>query len=107
MIRALIIDDEAHIRKDIRSRVEDHFSKDIVIIGEAESVETGLIAIDKYEPHLLFLDVHLIDGTGFDVLTQTTYKDFDVIFVTGFDDHAIKAIKVGALDYILKTCRYR
>lgn len=102
MIRALIIDDEAHIRKDIRSKVEDHFSKDIIIIGEAESVETGLTAIDKYEPHLLFLDVHLTDGTGFDLLTQTAYKDFDVIFVTGFDDHAIKAIKVGALDYILK-----
>jgi two-component system LytT family response regulator len=102
MIRALIIDDEAHIRKDIRSKVEDHFSKDIIIISEAESVETGLIAIDTYEPHLLFLDVHLTDGTGFDLLTQTAHKGFDVIFVTGFDDHAIKAIKVGALDYILK-----
>ncbi len=102
MIRALIIDDEAHIRKDIRSKVEDHFSNDIIVIEEAESVETGLIAIDKYEPQLLFLDVHLTDGTGFDLLTQTAHKGFDVIFITGFDDHAIKAIRVGALDYILK-----
>ena len=102
MIRALIIDDEAHIRKDIRSKVEAHFSNDIIVIEEAESVETGLIAINKYEPQLLFLDVHLTDGTGFDLLTQTAHKGFDVIFITGFDDHAIKAIKVGALDYILK-----
>ena len=99
MIRALIIDDEAHIRKDIRNKVEDHFSNDIIIIEEAESVETGLIAIDKYEPQLLFLDVHLTDGTGFDLLTQTAYKGFDVIFITGYDDHAIKAIKVGAVSY--------
>jgi len=102
MIKALIIDDEAHIRETVREKVATYFPKEIAIMGEAESVEGALKAIVQFEPDLLLLDVNLNDGTGFDVIEQSTYKDFDVIFITGFDNHAIKAIKVGALDYILK-----
>lgn len=102
MIRALLIDNEAHIRDDVREKLETYFKDEILVVGEAEGVETGLAAIAKHSPDLLFLDIHMDDGTGFDLITQSQKKDFEVIFITGFDQHAIKAIRVGALDYIIK-----
>lgn len=102
MIKAIIIDDEKHIREDVRSKVVSHFAKEIAIMAEASSVEEALLAISTFEPDLLLLDVNLEDGTGFDVISKSEYTNFDVIFITGYDNHAIKAIKVGALDYILK-----
>jgi len=102
MIKALIIDDEAYVRKDINEKICTLFSNNIEIVAEAESVKSGLEALEEFEPDLVFLDIHLGDGTGFDLLEKSNFKNFDVIFITGFDNHAIKAIKVGALDYILK-----
>ncbi|WP_299215488.1 LytTR family DNA-binding domain-containing protein [uncultured Dokdonia sp.] len=102
MIKAIIIDDEASIRADIRERITTHFKNEINSIQEADSVASGIKAIEACKPQLVLLDVDLGDGTSFDLLQKVTYKDFDVIFVTGYDTHAIKAIKVGALDYILK-----
>jgi two-component system LytT family response regulator len=102
MIKAVIIDDESFVRNDIKDKLINKFNDDIAIVGEAKSVEEGRVLIDKIKPNLVFLDINLGDGLGFDILKSVTYKEFDVIFVTGFDDHAIKAIKVGALDYILK-----
>lgn len=102
MIKALLIDNEAHIREDIREKLETYFKDEILVVGEAEGVETGLKAIERHKPDLLFLDIHMDDGTGFDLINQSQRKDFDVIFITGFDQHAIKAIRVGALDYIIK-----
>lgn len=102
MIKAIVIDDEAFIRKDIRELIGENFPKEISIVAEADSVADADEAIQKYEPDLLFLDIQLGDGTGFDLIQQSAFKGFEIIFVTAFDHHAIKAIKVGALDYILK-----
>lgn len=102
MIKAILIDDDSQIRNDVREKILAQFDNEIIIVGEADSVASALVQIENHKPDLLFLDIHLTDGTGFDVLTKTDYKDFDVIFITGFDNHAIKAIKVGALDYIIK-----
>ena len=102
LIRAIIIDDDLLIRKEIREKIESNFKDEILIISESESVKTGIQEIEKYEPNLLFLDIHLKDGTGFDIIERSEYKNFEVIFITGYDEHAIQAIKVGALDYILK-----
>lgn len=102
MIRALIIDDELHIREDIRENICHSFSEHLTIVGEAASVQEGIEQIEKLLPDIVFLDIHLPDGTGFDILSKINYKEFDLIFITGFDHLAIKAIKVGALDYILK-----
>ena len=102
MIRALIIDDESHIREDIKSNINHSFSEHLTIVGEATNVKEGKEQIEKLLPDIIFLDIYFPDGTGFDILSQVIYKDFDLIFITGFDNHAIKAIKVGALDYILK-----
>lgn len=102
MIKTVIIDDEASVRADVKEKIASHFKNEISIIGEADSVASGIKIIEQLKPQLLLLDINLGDGTSFDILQQTTFKDFDVIFITGYDTHAIKAIKVGALDYILK-----
>lgn len=102
MIKAIIIDDEVLVRKDLEEKLINFFPHEIVIVAQAESVESGLVAIQSHKPDLLLLDVHLTDGTGFDLITKCEDKNFDVIFITGFDNKAIQAIKVGALDYILK-----
>ncbi len=102
MIKAVLIDNESFVREDLRAKIEDNFAAEVVIVGEANGVTSGLDLIRKFEPDLIFLDIHMEDGTGFDLLEQIPEKTFDVVFITGFDQHAIKAIKVGALDYILK-----
>jgi two-component system LytT family response regulator len=102
MIRAIVIDDEPLMQKEVQRRLTSFYLKDIAVVGTATSVADGVLAINTFEPDLIFLDVHLNDGTGFDILEQCTYKGFNVIFITGYDHNAIRAIRVGALDYILK-----
>ena len=102
MIRAIVIDDEAYIRRNIIDMLSQNFKSEVNVVNEAESVSDALTKIEEYRPDLLFLDINLKDGTGFDILQRCELSKLNVIFVTGFDQHAIKAIKVGALDYILK-----
>ena len=102
MIKAIIIDDESYIRTTIEAYISNKFTKDIRIVGTANSVEASLKIINQLQPDLLFLDIKLQDGTGFDILEGLLDKNINVIFITGYDNHAIKAIKVGALDYVLK-----
>lgn len=102
MIKAVAIDDESYILEDVKELVSNLFPNEIEIVGVARSVKEGLKLIGNTQPGLLFLDIDLGDGTGFDLIEQSDFKGFDVIFITGFDHHAIQAIKVGALDYILK-----
>jgi len=102
MIRAIIVDDESHIRDEIREKIATHYTRHISIVAESNSKENAIKSIEELEPDLVFMDVNLGDGTGFDVIQESSFTDFDLIFITGFDNHAIKAIKVGALDYILK-----
>lgn len=102
MIRAVVVDDETSMREEVTSRLTSAFLKEVAVVAEADSATTAIEVISKFQPELVFLDVHLIDGTGFDVLEQCDFKDFNVIFITGYDTNAIKAIRVGALDYILK-----
>ncbi len=102
MIKAIVVDDEAHVRENIKSKISIFFSGEIDVVGEADSVSTAIKVIEDSKPNLLFLDVHIKEGTSFDVLFKLLNKNFDIIFITGFDEHAIKAIKIGALDYILK-----
>jgi two-component system LytT family response regulator len=102
MIKAILVDDEAYIRGNIKAKLSQYFDEDIEVVGEAESVKSAIKLIQEKKPDLLFLDIHLQDGTSFDILHKISHKNFDIIFITGYDNHAIKAIKVGALDYILK-----
>ena len=102
MIKAILVDDENHILEDVEKIVAHKFHDSIEIVGKAQSVHEAVSQINDKEPELLLLDVQLEDGTGFDILNKINLKNKEVIFITGFDHHALKAIKIGALDYILK-----
>ncbi len=102
MIKALIIDDEFYVRKEVEDHILSHFKNVISIVGEAGSVKEALLLIETTKPDLVFLDIQLTDGTGFDLISKTIFDGFRVIFITAYNEYAIQAIKVGASDYILK-----
>lgn len=102
MLRGLIIEDEQHVREELQKLLVKNFSNHITIVGEAASVKEGVKAVLTHSPDLVFLDVDLGDGSSFEILEMLPNINFDIIFVTGYDSHAIKAIKLGALDYLLK-----
>jgi two-component system LytT family response regulator len=74
----------------------------ILIIGQANSVESGITLIKQIAPDLVFLDVEMPDGTGFDLLQKLKPIPFKVIFITGYEDFAIRAFRFSAIDYLLK-----
>ena len=98
-VRAVIIDDERLARKELRRLLEAHPSVDIV--GEAANAAEAKKLIAAQEPDLLFLDIEMPEGSGFDLLAALAPVP-TVIFTTAFDAHALKAFEVNALDYLLK-----
>ena len=101
MKKALVIDDENRTR-DLIAKMINSFGLDIVAIPAGESVASGIKAIEEHHPDIVFLDIQMPDGTGFDLLRSIPNKSFEVIFITAHEEFAIKAIKFSALDYILK-----
>jgi two-component system LytT family response regulator len=101
MINTVIIDDEKRGISSLKSLLKD-YCPDVNLLGEANSVESGLNLIHKSKPSLVFLDIEMPDGTGFDLLEQLPEKNFHVIFTTAHDHYALRAIKFSALDYLLK-----
>jgi two-component system LytT family response regulator len=100
-MNAIIVDDEKYIRDLIKSLLTENF-KDINITASVSSVKEAYEAINNEMPDLLFLDVELPDGNGFELLGKIPSAGFKVIFITGHSEYAVAAIKVSALDYILK-----
>ncbi len=101
MIRTLIVDDEPNARQLIRNILE-LYCDNVTVVGEAVNVNDGLIKIKELNPDLLLLDIQMPDGTGFDLLKKCKSLSFNFIFITAYEQYAIKAIKMSALDYILK-----
>lgn len=102
MITAVLIDDDKHLRKGLTALLE-RYTNEIQIIGEADSVKTGVVILEKLKPEVLFLDIHLSDGTGFDILEQLKGKtNAHIVFITAHEQYALKAFKFSALDFILK-----
>lgn len=101
MINCLIIDDEMNARNAIKSML-DFYCKDVIVVGEAEDVKSGLLSIHKHKPDLVFLDIKMSDGTGIDLLRKLQNIPFKVIFITAHDHYAIQAFKFSAIDYLLK-----
>lgn len=101
MLNAVVIDDEMYCRDTVTHLLKEYFP-DIKVVAESDSVAKGLIAILQNKPDLLLLDIELIDGTGFDLLSQLPEHDFQLVFITAFDHFAIQAIKHSAIDYLLK-----
>ncbi len=100
-MRVVIIDDEKRARNYLRGILEDQF-KAIDIVGEADGVNAGVELIERVVPELIFLDVQMQDGTGFDLLAKIDRSKFHIIFISAYDRFAITAIKFSAVDYLLK-----
>ena len=100
MIRTLIIEDEPAIRKEIEwlLQKENQFN----LIGFAISVAESMVLIKATKPELILMDIQLTDGTAFDILDQLEEIPFRIIFITAYNHFAVKAIKFGAMDYLLK-----
>jgi len=101
MINAIIIEDEKKSMEVLANLVKVN-CPDIQLIGMAESVAQGAELIKKLSPDLVFLDIEMADGSGFDLLERAQPINFDVIFTTASDQHALRAIKYSAIDYLLK-----
>jgi two-component system LytT family response regulator len=101
MLRTLIIDDEQHIRESLTYLLE-KVCPEVKLVGEAESVASGVRAIREKLPELILLDIKMNDGTGFDLLNHFDPVDFKVIFVTAYEKYAVDAFGFSAVDYILK-----
>ena len=99
-MKIALIDDEPYVLETTKTVLE-HYFKDLEIYT-AESVAQGVELLKSYRLDLVFLDVTMRDGTGFDLLTRVPKLNFRVVFVTAHSDYAIKAFKFSALDYILK-----
>ncbi|NNT72525.1 response regulator transcription factor [Flavobacterium sp. IMCC34852] len=104
MITALLIDDDSNLRNGMKSLLT-RYAPEIRIIGEADSVETGVPLLLQNPPQVLFLDIHLGDGSGFDLLEEVNKKgklNSQIIFITAHEQYAIKAFRFSALDFLLK-----
>jgi two-component system LytT family response regulator len=101
MIRAIIIDDISEARTVLKADLE-NYCPNIEVVGEAEGVVTGAKCINELKPDLVFLDIQMKDGSGFDLLEILPIKNFKLIFTTASDEYALKAFKFSAVDYLLK-----
>jgi two-component system LytT family response regulator len=101
MITAVLIDDDKHLRTGLKALLE-RYTNEIQIIGEAESVKTGVELLKSLNQQVIFLDIHLNDGTGFDILEKLGKTTAHIVFITAHEQYAVKAFKFSALDFILK-----
>jgi two-component system, LytTR family, response regulator len=100
-LRAILIDDERKPRELLKMLLRKH-CPEVEVIAESEDAETGLSEIRLKKPDLVFLDINLKGDTGIQMLKRTEKIDFEVIFVTGHDQFALDALRLNAVDYILK-----
>ncbi len=98
-IKSMIIDDERLARNELKKLLQSH--NDIEVIEEAANADEGIEKIEQFNPELIFLDIQMPGKTGFDLLAELE-KAPKVIFTTAYDEYAIKAFEVNALDYLLK-----
>jgi two-component system, LytTR family, response regulator len=98
-VRALIVDDEPLARRELRRLLKDLPAVDVV--GEAGNIDEARAAIEALSPDVVFLDIQMPGGTGFDLLDQLVRVP-PIIFTTAYDQYAVKAFDVNALDYLLK-----
>lgn len=101
MIKAYIVDDEPELRELNQSLLEKHFHG-VKVIGTSGTVSEAVEFINQNQPQLLILDIRLSDGTGFNILQKIQPYNYSLIFVTAYNEFAIKAIRFSAIDYILK-----
>ncbi|RYY68202.1 MAG: response regulator transcription factor [Chitinophagaceae bacterium] len=101
MIRTIIIEDEP-VSRDMMTLMLQRHKADIEIVDACSNPTDGIESIAKYQPDLVFLDIQMPKMNGFDMLQKISPINFEVVFTTAFDQYAINAIKISALDYLLK-----
>lgn len=103
-LSAIIIDDEKRSIETLSTLVS-NFIEGVEVLDSAQTVEEGIRLILKHQPQLLFLDIELNTGMGFDVLKAFAQPEFEVIFVTAFSEYALDAFEFSAVGYLLKPVR--
>ena len=100
-IKAVIIDDEVRAR-DTLSTLLNQYCSNVDIVASCSNVPDGVLAINQKRPQLVFLDIEMPEYSGFELLSFFRDIDFEIIFVTAYNDYALKAFEVSAVDYVLK-----
>lgn len=100
-MKAIIVDDEQDSRN-ILSNYLNKYCPNVEIMGTADSVASGVKAIEEHNPELVFLDIEMPYGNGFDLLSQVKNITFETIFVTAYDNYAVQALNQSAAYYLLK-----
>lgn len=100
-MKAIIVDDERKGRDYLQHLIQ-NYCADVAVVAQAANITTGVEVIKTHSPDLVFLDIEMPNGNGFDLLNQFETINFQIIFTTAFDHYALKAIKHHALDYLLK-----
>jgi two-component system LytT family response regulator len=103
-MNAILIDDEQKAIQILKSLLQEYCPQ-INIIDTANSLEAGFHSISTHQPDLVFLDIEMPGGSGFDLLKKLPHLNFEIIFVTSHEDYALEAIKFCAIGYILKPIR--
>jgi two-component system LytT family response regulator len=101
MIRCVIVEDEEMARKVLKSLLA-QYCPDVMVCAEADDITSGQEMIEAFRPDLVFLDIEMPGGSGFKLLNNIKDIDFEVVFITAYEQFAIKAIRHDALDYLLK-----
>ncbi len=101
MYKTLIVEDEKKAQNAL-TRILNNYCENINVIGYADNVKSAVEQIDNMQPDIVYMDIELSDGTGFEVLSQISNMNFSLIFCTGHNEFAIQAFKYNAIDYILK-----
>lgn len=100
-IRAIIIDDEDHCRSSLTTQLE-WSCPQVEVVAEGKSAKEGVSLINKHNPDLVFLDIEMPGGSGFDLIENLPAVNFKLVFTTAFDEYALQAFKVNAIAYLLK-----
>ena len=100
-LKAILVDDEQDSREILANYLK-KYCPDVVLLAQCESVKTALVAIHQHEPDIVFLDIEMPYANGFDLLDQVDEINFETVFVTAYDNYAIKALNQSAAYYLLK-----
>lgn len=104
MIRTLVVDDEQPSREALSTYLH-NYCPEVEVVGECNNVKSAWLAINEKKPQLVFLDIEMPNGNGFDLLQMFNQPEFRVVFVTAYSEYAIKAFRFSAVDYLLKPVK--
>ncbi len=106
LLRAVIIDDEQKGINTLKILIEKYI-ENVKVVAECTKASDGIITIENYKPEIVFLDINMPEMTGFELLEKLSWKNFNLVFTTAHQEHALKALKINAIDYLLKPIDYK